>query len=83
MSDVSLKDWQSQVDWMRANGVVSAKWAHSGFKGTGDLVLVECITGPAPEATPVAESAEDMEKRHEREAKERQEMEDMRDYGAS
>lgn len=76
-------DWQKQVDWMRKNGVVSAKWMLSGFDGAEKLVLTECIAGAPAETETKPESAEDMKARHEREAKEQAEREDFLDFGAS
>lgn len=74
-------DWQKQVDWMRKNGVISAKWQK--FQGDADaaIVLVECITGPVVEPLAgVGETAEEMKERHEREQRE---AEETRDFGAS
>lgn len=74
-------DWQKQVDWMRKNGVISAKWEPRGVDGTEKLALVECITGPVVETLAgVGETVEEMKERHDREQRE---AEEMRDFGAS
>ena len=65
--------WQVQSDWMRKNGVVSAKWE-------GEM-LVECILGPVVDASPgIVETPEQMQERH---AKEQADAEYLRDFGAS
>ena len=73
-------DWQKQVDWMRKNGVLSAKWSDTGG-GKSMTGLVECILGPLPDDV-LRETPEEMKSRHEREAKEREDKFDFLDTGA-
>ena len=74
-------DWQKQVDWMRKNGVLSAKWSDTGG-GKSMTGLVECILGPLPDDV-ARETPEDMKERHEREAREKAEQDELRDFGAA
>ena len=81
-------DWQKQVDWMRKNGVISAKWtAVQQWSKDPSLptemvaMLSECILGPVVDASPgIVETPEQMQERH---AKEQADAEYLRDFGAS
>lgn len=77
-------EWQKQVDWMRKNGVVSAKWENR--YGTPIQNLVECILGPEPQSAThisTAQSLEDQKAALEKAKADAQQALDDLDFGAS